>query len=249
MTTTTKHGTLVGLAIAVLVAFVGALGQMVTQTALGSVKVQEISFINQSGYTTNAKAYVPSSATADAPAHAVVVTHGGNDDKELMSRYALELAHRGYVAVAIDMYGHGGSSWLPNSEWLTAGRGVYDMVRHVVTWPNVDPESVSLLGYSRGGVASGEALKLDNEELGVVKNVFLIYTDPTYYNAEAQFVDVYGARNVSVVADLYDEFFFTMKGEVGGTYSNDKNRFLTILSSPVDYINTPIAQSFPSLRH
>ncbi|MGO1317682.1 MAG: alpha/beta hydrolase [Cellulomonadaceae bacterium] len=238
-----KNRDVLGLVIALVLCVVGAAGQMVTQSDYGRVDVQEMSFTTETGNTLAAKAFVPETATEDNKAPAIVIAHGGNDDKQLMSRYAIELAKRGYVAVAIDMYSHGESSWLPDSEWLTAGRGVYDMVRNVVTWPNVDASEVSLLGYSRGGRAAGEALEIDNAELNVVKNIYLIFSDPIYRDAEG-FTDVYGARNIAVLADLYDEFFFTEKVDDGSVYSNDANRFLETLSSPVDYIQTSIAQSF-----
>lgn len=238
-----KNKDVLGLVVALVLCLVGSLGQMITQTNFGSVDVKDISFTTETGNTVAAKAFVPDTATEDSKAPAIVIAHGGNDDKQLMSRYAIELAKRGYVAVAIDMYSHGESSWLPDSEWLTAGRGVYDMVRNVVTWPNVDESEVSLLGYSRGGRAAGEALELDNAELNVVKNIYLVFSDPIYKNADG-FTDVYGARNIAVLADLYDEFFFTEKLDDGSVYSNDANRFLETLSSPVEYVSSSIAQSF-----
>ena len=40
----------------------------------------------------------------------------------------------------------GESEPLPDSEWLTQGRGLYDAVRYGVTLPYVDTDRVSLLG-------------------------------------------------------------------------------------------------------
>lgn len=232
-----------GIILSLILCIIGAIGQSALQTNYGNTEIKERKIVTDSGFTQTMYTYIPENATPENKAPVVVVVHGGNDDKDLMIRYALELARCGYVAVSIDMYGHGDSSYLPDSQWLTAGRGVYDMVREVVNWPFVDTDSVSLMGYSRGAKACGEALEIDNEELNVVKNLYLLFSDPIYKNEEG-FTDVYGPRNVTVLADLYDEFFFTEKADNTGVYSNDANRFMETLTSPVDYIDTPSAQSF-----
>ena len=236
-----KHS--VWLAIALVLCLVGALGERAFETNFGKTELKELHIVSESGYGLAMNAFIPENASAETKAPAVVVVHGGNDDKDLMTRYCMELARRGYVTVTIDMYGHGDSEWLPDSQWLTAGRGTYDAVREIVNWPFVDTDRISLMGYSRGGKACGEALELDNETLNVVKNIYLLYSDPIYKNADG-FTDVYGARNVAVIADLYDEFFFTEKANDTGVYSNDTNRFMATLTSPVDYLKNPSAQSF-----
>lgn len=125
----------------------------------------------------------------------------------------------------------GESEPLPDSEWLTQGRGLYDAVRYGVTLPYVDTDRVSLLGYSRGGKAAGEALQCDNDSLNVVKAIFLIHSDPIVRNSEG-YTDVYGARDVAVLADKNDEFFFSEKANDNGTYSNDANKYAANLSQP-----------------
>lgn len=231
------------LLIALVLCLAGAVGEKVFESNWGHTEKKELHIVSESGYSLAMNAFIPDNAGPETKAPAVVVVHGGNDDKDLMTRYAMELARRGYVAVAIDMYGHGDSQELPDSQWLTAGRGTYDAVKEVAGWPFVDTDQISLMGYSRGGKACGEALEMDNETLNVVKNIYLLYSDPIYKNSEG-FTDVYGARNVAVIADLYDEFFFTEKADNTGVYSNDTNRFMATLTSPVDYLSTPSAQSF-----
>ena len=53
------------------------------------------------------KLYVPSTATAENPAPAVLLLHGYQNDHETCGAYAVELARRGAVVLAIDEYGHG----------------------------------------------------------------------------------------------------------------------------------------------
>ena len=65
------------------------------------------------------------------------------------------------------------------------GPRLYDAVRYGVTLPYVDTDRVSLLGYSRGGKAAGEALQCDNDSLNVVKAIFLIHSDPIVRTARA----------------------------------------------------------------
>ena len=169
--------------------------------------------------------------------------HGGNNNKEEMQHYCIELARRGYVAVGVDMYGMGESQPLSDGEWLTMGRGLYDAVRYGVTLPYIDEDRISLLGYSRGGKAAGEALQCDNAELNVVKAIFLIHSDPIVRNSDG-YTDVYGARDIAVLADKNDEFFFSEKANDNGTYSNDANKYAANLSSPAEYVINNSAQSF-----
>ncbi|HIU03206.1 MAG TPA: dienelactone hydrolase family protein [Candidatus Onthocola gallistercoris] len=229
--------------ISVLMMVIGILGAKILQTDFGRVDIRNVSIDSQSGYTLSMDVYVPESATAEDPAATVFVQHGGNNNKEEIQHYCIELARRGYVAIGVDMYGMGESEALPDDQWLTQGRGLYDAVRYGVTLPYVDTERISLLGYSRGGKAAGEALECDNAELNVVKAIFLIHSDPIVRNSEG-YADVYGARDVAVLADKNDEFFFSEKANDDGTYSNDANKYAENLSSPAEYVINNSAQSF-----
>ena len=53
------------------------------------------------------KLYTPASATGAAPAPGVLLLHGYQNDHETCAAYAIELARRGAVVLAIDEYGHG----------------------------------------------------------------------------------------------------------------------------------------------
>lgn len=55
------------------------------------------------------KLYVPDSATAEDPAPGVLLLHGYQNDRETCAAYAIELARRGVVVMALDEYGHGDS--------------------------------------------------------------------------------------------------------------------------------------------
>jgi len=231
------------LIITAIICIIGIIGSGLIQTNFGKVKIENVNYISKSGYKQALDIYIPQNATEETPAPAIFVQHGGNNNKEEMQHYCIELARRGYVAVGVDMYGMGESEVLPDSKWLTQGRGLYDAVRYAVDLPYIDEGRIGLLGYSRGGKAAGEALQCDNAELNVVKAIYLIHSDPIVRNSDG-YTDVYGARDIACLADKNDEFFFSEKAGDNGTYSNDANKYAANLSSPAEYVINNSAQSF-----
>ena len=59
------------------------------------------------GLTQSGLLYIPSTATAARPAPAVLASHGYINTREMQSPFAIELARRGFVVLAMDMEGHG----------------------------------------------------------------------------------------------------------------------------------------------
>ena len=80
------------------------------QSDFGEIEVTTSAYTTEDGEEITYKLYRPVTATADDPAPAVLLMHGYQNDKDTSSSYALELARRGIVALAIDSYGHGGTS-------------------------------------------------------------------------------------------------------------------------------------------
>ena len=70
------------------------------QTIDGEEKTGEISY----------KLYTPKTATSTNKASAVLLLHGYQNDHETSAAYALELARRGIVVMAIDEFGHGATT-------------------------------------------------------------------------------------------------------------------------------------------
>lgn len=79
------------------------------QTDHGNVAVSEGVIETNAGNLTY-KLYVPDTATADNPAPGVLLLHGYQNDHETCAAYAIELARRGVVVMALDEYGHGGTT-------------------------------------------------------------------------------------------------------------------------------------------
>ncbi|MDO4501320.1 MAG: hypothetical protein Q4B60_08655 [Erysipelotrichaceae bacterium] len=84
----------------------------------GNIKVSmesfEMDYVDLNGETKTGtityKLYVPKTASKDNKASAVLLLHGYQNDHETSAAYALELARRGAVVMAIDEFGHGTSS-------------------------------------------------------------------------------------------------------------------------------------------
>ena len=97
----------IGLAVCVAAVFICMFSANRIQTGGGGIKVTEgvidSTDVGQIAY----KLYTPYSATKDNPAPGVLLLHGYQNDHETCAAYAIELAGRGVVVMAIDEYGHG----------------------------------------------------------------------------------------------------------------------------------------------
>jgi len=72
----------------------------------GSIEITE-GFIESDAGNLAYKMYTPKTATEAEPAPGVLLLHGYQNDHETCAAYAIELARRGAVVLAIDEYGHG----------------------------------------------------------------------------------------------------------------------------------------------
>ena len=97
-------------AIWLLVLLCGIFGCMMfahgIQTDHGAVAVTD-GFIDTAEGRLTYKLYTPVTATAENPAPGVLLLHGYQNDHETCGAYAIELARRGAVVMALDEYGHG----------------------------------------------------------------------------------------------------------------------------------------------
>ena len=79
------------------------------QTDGGKVEISEGTLATPEGNLVY-KLYKPKTASASNKAPAVLLLHGYQNDHETCAAYAIELARRGAVVVALDEYGHGYTS-------------------------------------------------------------------------------------------------------------------------------------------
>ena len=220
------------LALSLVLMVVSALVASAVQTVGYTVTVKNMSWETASGESMSALLFKPNGVSADQKAPAIVVSHGWWNNKEMQDANYVELARRGYVVVSIDMYGHGNSSYLRNDQLTLGGTGMYDVVKLVADLPYVTDIGVS--GHSNGARAANFSVALDNEaDEQLIDAVLLVDNDPVYADADGAYANIYGSRDVGLVADQYDEFFFRSYSAEGA-----------VLTPPREYITTPNAQSF-----
>lgn len=233
------------LSVSLILCLISAIATAAIQCDFGRVKVEHVTMESISGHRLAGNLYIPSSATKQHPAPAIVVAHGGNNTKEMQDVFNVEYPRHGYITFSIDMYSHGESESLPETEWLDGGRGLYDAARYLTTLPFVDSDQIGLSAHSRGGKGASETVQLDNKaDRRIIRNVFLNSSDPIYKDDDGKYTDVYQDRNIAVFSDRLDSFFFTEKGFVGGTYNNKVARRQRPLTQARNYIKTRSAQSF-----
>lgn len=224
------------LALSLILCLLSAGGASLVQTDGGNVTVKDLRWETSAGRQMSALLFKPKTASATNKAPAVVVSHGWWNTREMQDANYVELAKRGYVVVAIDMYGHGNSDPLPLGGEAENGTGMYDTVQLVSELPYVDTSKIGITGHSNGARAANFSIILDNERSNpLISAVLLVDNEALYTDLtdSTKFKNNYGTRDVGLVADQYDEFFFR-------SYNKDGE----ILTPPREFSSTPNAQSF-----
>lgn len=191
------------LAIAAALMLGGNLLAWSIQTGLGRIEVRDIRFEGISGTTMSALLYVPPGVDATARAPAVLAIHGYINSRETQDGFAIELARRGFVVLALDQTGHGYS----DPPAFANGFGGPDGLAYLRSLDFVDTENVGLEGHSMGGwsvliAAAGapdayRAIVIEGSSTG---------------SSGAPDATVDYPRNLSVVFSKYDEFSGSMWG-------------------------------------
>lgn len=238
------------LCLALVLVFVGFIGAHLIQTDFGNVEMTKLKFENEAGMTMSALLLVPETATAETPAPAIITVHGWYNNKEMQDLNYVEYARRGFVVLAIDQYSHGDSDNYDVGFENESGNGLYYAVKEISRLPYVDKTRIGVTGHSYGADCCNSAVKMDNAaDEQLIKAVLLVCADMAYtvnnpmtneprcvfdpYSDPDGFFNVWGSRNVGVVAAQYDEFYHG--------YPADNAARST---APRDYIHQPTAQSF-----
>lgn len=199
------------------------------QTSGGKVDMKELTIETDRGYYMSAYLFVPDTATAETPAPAVVVSHGYLNNKEMTDANYVELSRRGFVVLAIDQPCHGDSEILK----VRDANGVYQGVLALSRMPFVDVERIGVTGHSMGGGSCNSAVTEDNASGNQLISAVLVHcNDPTVVDADGNYANVYGSRDVGIIAVQYDEFFHKWTDENG------------ISRQAPYYMDSPTAQSF-----
>ena len=189
------------LAASIVLIFGGGFLAWYTQTQGASIAVRDVRFQSDSGVTLSGLLYVPDSATAISPAPGVLAVHGYINSRETQSAYAIELARRGYVVLAMDQRGHGYSD-PPAVAAVFGGPAGLAGLRGLEI---VDTDQVVLTGHSMGGwtVLSAAAQMPDAYTSVVVSG-----SSTGTFGVPAG--DASFPRNFGLVFGRYDEFSGTM---------------------------------------
>lgn len=216
------------LIISLLICLISSIGASLFQTSFGKVEYHDMTFVTESGHELDALLLVPKSATKDNKAPAIVVSHGWFNNREMQDLNYVEYARRGYVVLAISMYGHGDSEVIESNSWWddeNNANGLYDGVKYLASLPFVDSSRIGVTGHSNGALACREAVLQDEE--GLIAAALLVSNDAVYYNEAGELYNQFGSRDAAIIACQYDEFFHRVDG-----------------NPPREYINQVTAQSF-----
>lgn len=138
------------LALAIAMVMVGGGVAAFIQTDFGDVSVRDVRFNSDEGRVLSGLLYVPDTATIESPAPAVMTSHGYVNSRETQGPFAIELARRGYVVLALDQTGHGYSDPPAFAEGFGGPAGL----AYLRSLDIVDVDNIGLSGHSMGAWAA-----------------------------------------------------------------------------------------------
>ena len=102
--------------------------------------------------------YKPAGVSATNQRPGIVLAHGIANSKEVVSGFALELAKRGFIALALDEVAHGNSEGnLYTARQTDSSLGVLSAVNWLQSQPFVNKSQIAVVGHSMGAGAVLEA--------------------------------------------------------------------------------------------
>jgi pimeloyl-ACP methyl ester carboxylesterase len=201
----------------------------------GGVTLRDVRFAGDNGLTQSGLLYVPKTATAAHPAPAVLASHGYINTREMQSPFAIELARRGFVVLAMDMIGHGYSDGAVGQSKDLGGPAA---LRYLQSLPFVDKANIGLEGHSMGGVPVMTAAASQPEGY---RAVVLEGSTPGFLGAKSP------ARpnNLAVVFGQFDEFAPLMWGVPKGSLVSQSKKLAKAFGVPGPVIVGKIYGEFP----
>jgi len=236
-----KVSVVIWLVISLIMIGVGSYFANAYMTAQGTVNVSRIKFDTETG-TLSGLLYMPVGAGAEDPRPALVTTHGYLNSAEMQDAQSIEMARRGYVVLALDMYDHGHSAANADKTggflnfWPTS---IFDGVKYIYGQDYVLKDEagngmIAVSGHSMGSFSSEMALYYDElayQETGIRMIYAGLSTGSDYsytgwLGLDAQTAaDNFGGRWIGKIAAQFDEFFFNAEGDTGTV--NHKNYVAT----------------------
>ena len=220
------------------------------QTNGGQVKIKQLKIDTPDGWVMDMDIYIPKTATVDNPAPGIVTSHGHYNNKEMQDANFVELARRGYVVLTIDQPSHGDSDTLPGEGTADVFKGTYWAAKYLSELNYVDSERIGVTGHSAGAsTAINSNALVYEQQFGThyIASALLNCGSPWYKDADGNFSnELYGDRDVGIIAAKYDEFFYIIYGEDGVTPIAEAPTFMQQESSQVflNFGEDPAGQTF-----
>ena len=182
----------------------------------GKVTIKDIYYPDANGLTMHGQLYIPDGVSADNPAPAILSTHGGSDYIQLVGNFALEMARRGYVVLAVDQYGSGSTDYSTGNMAAGAGSGVSYQdggitlaLENLLSYKFVDPDNVGLMGHSVGGTFIANAALANADK---IKAIFP-YASGSFFDKMKTADPSEFKFNVGYTLGKYDEFLIFASGK------------------------------------
>ena len=176
----------------------GSLFASIIQTNFCSVTIKDIRISAEDGSQVSALLYIPNGVDADNKAPGVITCEGYLNSREMQTCFSVEYARRGYVVLAIDMYGHGRSS-----TEVTDFQAMVPAIAYMQALNFVDSENIGLEGHSKGGLAATlGALPTP----GSVKSILAVGSGLCWPALYGVTMDVSTPINYGTIFGKYDEF-------------------------------------------
>ena len=185
------------LALGWILALGGGWAARLVQTS-GGTEVTDVRYPAPDGTQLSGLLYVPSGATPEQKAPAVLLSHGYINTREMQSVFAIELSRRGFVVLAMDMSGHGYSEGTVGANAF-GGPAAFAYLRSL---PMVDGTNIGMAGHSLGGAPILFAAKANPDGY---RSMVLVGSTPGIFGAPEGEGRTF-PRNLAVVFGQYDEF-------------------------------------------
>lgn len=228
--------------IAVVVIFVTSLTQMLIQTAGGSIRVTDLRNATNTGTIAQRATYLegeelkettiettlkgevvsgllfkPNAASKENKRPGIVLTHGYLNNRELQLPFAIELARRGYVVLAVDREGHGNYENVDGTPAVMNTKGLYESAKYLYNLDYVDQTKIGISGHSMGGMTTAYTLMVDDntKPVDTLKKNGVDYTlyglgvvKAGLIQAFAPFMGASPTTSVGMLKANDDEFFY-----------------------------------------
>ena len=148
--------------------------------------------------------YKPASVSSSNPAPGIVLAHGIANSKEVVSGYALELAKRGFVALALDEVAHGNSGGnLLTARTNDPSLGVSSAVNWLQKQNFILNNSIGVIGHSMG---AGAVLSASLNS-GTIKSTILIGGGVNGTLTESSGMNDTTPNNLLIIIGQFDVLF------------------------------------------